>query len=169
MIHNGTLSELHHDIPCSKVEEESLGKRSKEKHNFQQSAHFLRWSGGDLPWVWPPPRMPVANMGLKGFPTRNVTILVVTVTVRRPYPRSTYLSAIYPPLGKFFRQRKGLLEPVLHPETFWILSHTKDSTPFFFLFEWTGSPLDETIPFTKKCCCGKNLLGGNDTSYKKAI
>ena len=31
-------------------------------------------------WVWPLPRMPVANKGLKGFSTKNVIILVVTVT-----------------------------------------------------------------------------------------
>ena len=41
------------------------------------------------PRVWPPPRMPVANEGLWGFPTKNAIILVVTVTGRGPYPRET--------------------------------------------------------------------------------
>ena len=31
-------------------------------------------------WVVPPPRMPVANEGLLGSPTKNIIILVVTVT-----------------------------------------------------------------------------------------
>ena len=38
-----------------------------------------------ISWAWPPPRMPV------GCPTKNVIILVVTVTVRGPHPSDFFV------------------------------------------------------------------------------
>ena len=37
-------------------------------------------------WVWPPPRIPVANEGLWESPSKHVIILVVPVTGGGPHP-----------------------------------------------------------------------------------
>ena len=41
----------------------------------------------------------MANRGLKGFPTRNVIILVVTVAGRGPYPIYLYIYICRVPKG----------------------------------------------------------------------
>ena len=41
-------------------------------------------------WVWPPPRIPVANEGLREYPTKHVIILVVPVAGRGPHPIYLY-------------------------------------------------------------------------------
>ena len=57
-----------------------------------------------LPWVVPPPSNS-GNEGLEGSPTKNVIILVVTLTGRGDNPNSTMIMIIHhfaPPFGIIF-------------------------------------------------------------------
>ena len=70
------------------------GNRNTEQLSFNLS---VVWLG-----CGPPPRIPVVNEGLWGFPTKHVIILVVTATVRETHPRYDFLSGMEVPKTWFF-------------------------------------------------------------------